>query len=77
MKITISGHGGHCCEAYSDKSMEFGYTIEEAIGNLITKHPEDFGIEIEVLDCGTTAYDRSAYYVSIQEKKSKEDECIS
>lgn len=59
MKITISGHGGHCCEAYSDESLEIGYTIEEAIGRLISKHANEFGIEIEVLDCQTTAYDRS------------------
>lgn len=60
MKITIDGHGGHCCEAHSGKNTEIGYTIEEAIGRLIAKHPEEFGIEIEILDCETSAYDRSS-----------------
>lgn len=73
IKIEISGHGGHCCEAYSDNHMEVGQTIEEAIGRLITMHPEDFGIEINLYDCQTTAYNRSSYY-QILKAKNKTNE---
>ena len=62
MKIIIDGHGGHCCEAYLDGTgiWEIGYTIEDAVCRLL-RHPE-CGVEIEILPCSTTAYERSGQY---------------
>jgi len=60
MKITIDGHGGHMCEAHCPGTkMSVGSSVEEAIGSLIRSNPELFGIEIEILPCSTTAYERS------------------
>lgn len=59
MKITISGHGGHCCEAYLNGCMEIGYTINDAIGQLIRNHPKECGLDVEILPCSTSAYERS------------------
>lgn len=61
MKIIIDGHGGHLCKAQFDGTNYFavGETIEEAIGILICSHAEEFGFEINILPCQTTAYERS------------------
>lgn len=61
MKITIDGHGGHLCEAHLDGTSYWvvGDTIEDAIGMLIRKYPKECGVELEILPCSTTAYDRS------------------
>ena len=59
MKITISGHGGHLCQADSCEISNFEYgstvgaTIEEAIGRLVRFHAQDFGIIIEIFPCET------------------------
>lgn len=63
IKISITGHGGHCCEAWAEGggSIYFavGYSIEDAIGRLVKEHPEYFGVEIEVdHSVSTTAYER-------------------
>lgn len=59
--ITIDGHGGHLCEAHLDGTgiWETGETVEEAIGRLIRIHPVECGVDITILECSTTAYERS------------------
>jgi hypothetical protein len=61
MEIEISGHGGHLCEAWIKGTgiFEIGETIEQAIGRLVRRYPDKFGVEITIHDCQTTAYDRS------------------
>lgn len=48
------------CEAHLEGTsyFEVGETIEEAIGFLVRLHAEQCGLEIEILPCQTTAYDR-------------------
>jgi hypothetical protein len=61
MKIIVDGHGGHLCEAHLEGTtyFEVGETIEEAVGSLVRFHAEHFGVDIEILPCQTTAYERS------------------
>lgn len=59
-KITIDGHGGHLCKAFTEKDSVFALSPQEAIGELILKNPELFNIAIDILPCETTAYLRHA-----------------
>lgn len=58
MKILISGHGGHLCEARHGTLRALGRTIDEAVGCLVSRYPKEFGIDVEINgDCD--AYNNS------------------
>lgn len=77
MRIVINGHGGHLCEAYSDNYHEVGETVEDAIGNLVLLHPQEFGVDVQITDCSTTAYERSCFYPLLDDFSKRLHEIVA